>query len=93
MRRFFTAIIPLLMMNSTNAQDIDAEVDRGVSSVKQRTFEFSAETRFFAPNLNAQLKAADFRFNGRRVDLRDDLNFTRGEAPEILLRYKNFSVD
>lgn len=93
MRKFFTAILPLLMMNSVAAQDIDSEVDRGVASVKRQTFDFSAETRFFAPNLNAQLKADDFRFNGGRVDLRDDLNFTRGAAPEIILRYKNFSVD
>ena len=63
MKNFFTAALTLLIMNSAAAQDINAEVDRGVSSVKQRTFDFSAETRFFTPNLNAQLKADDFRYN------------------------------
>ena len=77
-------------MNTASADD---DVDKGVASVKQKKFDFSAETRLFMPNLNAQLKTSDFRFNGGRVDLRDDLNLTRGEAPEFLLRYKNFSLD
>ena len=93
MKKFFAAILPLLLASSASAQKVSEEVNRGVESVKQKKFEFSAEARFFAPNLNAKLKAANFRYNGGRVDLRDDLNFTRGEAPEILLKYKNFSLD
>lgn len=93
MKKFFAMTLPFLLMSSATAHEVREDVDKGIASVKQRKFEFSAETRFFAPNLNAQLKAADFRFNGGRVDLRDDLNFTRGEAPEILLRYKNLSLD
>lgn len=83
----------LLIMNSTSAQEVSEQINEGISSVKQQKFYFSAETRFFMPNLNAQLKADDFQFNGGRVDLRDDLNLTRGEAPEVLLRHKNFSID
>lgn len=86
-------MLSLLLTSTVAAQNVDDEIDRGVSSVKQQKFYFSAETRFFAPNLNAQLKATDFSFDGGRVDLRDDLNFTRGAAPEIILRYRNFSLD
>ena len=93
MIKIFAAILSLLMMSSVAAQDVADDVDRGVASVKQRTFDFSAETRFFAPNFNGQLKAADFRFDGERVDLRGDLNITRSAAPEILLSHKNFSLD
>lgn len=97
MKKLFVAILPFLLMNSAAAQELSPEdsekVNKGISSVKQEKFYFSAETKFFAPNFNAQIKSSDFRFNGGRVDLRDDLNFTRGEAPEILLKYKNFSLD
>ena len=93
MKKFFSTLLPLLIAGSASAQEVSEEVDRGIESVKQKRFDFSAEARFFAPNLNAQLKADDFRYNGGRVDLRDDLNFTRGEAPELLLKYKNFSLD
>ena len=95
MQKLFVATIIFLLTNTAVAHDADtqAKVDEGVRSIKKKTFDFKFETRFFAPNLNAQVKAADFRYNGGRVDLRDDLNFTRGNAPEIILRYKNFSVD
>lgn len=93
LKKFFAAIIPLLLTTSATAQEVSSEVNAGVASVKQKNFDWSIETRIFAPNLNAQIKSTDFRFNGGRVDLRDDLNITRGEAPEILLRYKNFSLD
>ncbi len=91
--KIFAAIIPLMLTTSATAQEVSQEVNDGVASVKQKNFDWSIETRIFAPNLNAHIKSADFRFNGGRVDLRDDLNITRGEAPEILLRYKNFSLD
>ncbi len=93
MKKFLVAIILFLMTSSATAQEISPEVNRGVASVKQKKFDFSAEARFFAPNFNAHIKAADFLYNGGRVDLRDDLNFTRGTASEILFKYKNFSVD
>ena len=91
--KIFAATLSLLLTASAAAQEVSKEVDDGVASVKQKKFEYSIETRFFAPNLNAQIKSSDFRYDGGRVDLRDDLNFTRGEAPEILLKYKNFSLD
>ncbi len=93
MKKFLIAAMIFSEMTSVAAQELPPEVDEGISRVKQKTFDFSIETRFFAPNLNAQLKSADFHWSGGRVDLRDDLNFTRGETPEILLRYKNFSLD
>ena len=86
-------MLSFLLTTSVSAQEVSEEVNDGVASVKQKKFYCGIETRFFAPNLNAQIKSSDFSFNGGRVDLRDDLNFTRGEAPEILLRYKNFSLD
>ena len=95
MKTFLTVASLFLLTTTAAAQDADtqAKVDEGIRSIKKKTFDFKLETRFFAPNLNAQLKTADFRHNGGRVDLRDDLNFTRNNAPEIILRCKNFSVD
>ena len=93
MRKFFAATILILLTGTASAQENSPEVDRGIASIKKKSFDFTAEARFFAPNLNAYIKSDNFQFNGGRVDLRDDLNFTRGAAPEIIFKYKNFSVD
>ena len=70
----------LLVANNVAAQEISPEVDRGVASIKQKKFAFSAETKFFSPNLNAKVKGSDFYAH-------------RTEAPEFILKYKNFSAD
>lgn len=62
MKRIFAAAI-LLLMSSAAAQEVSPEVNRGVESVKQAKFDFSAEARDF------------------------------DAAPELLLKYKNFSLD
>lgn len=80
MKKFFTAIALLLMTGNVAAQEISPEVDRGVASVKQKKFAFNAEARFFSPNVNAKVKGDDFYFH-------------RAEAPEFILKYKNFSAD
>ena len=79
MKKILAAII-LLIMTDCAAQEISPEVDRGVASIKQKKFAFSAETKFFSPNLNAKVKGDDFYFH-------------RTEAPEFIFRYKNFSAD
>ena len=62
--KIFAAIIPLVLTTSATAQEVSSEVNDGVASVKQKNFDWSIETRIFAPNLNAQIKSADFKFNG-----------------------------
>ena len=80
MKKFLTAIALLLVTNNAAAGEVSPEVDRGVASIKQKKFAFSAETKFFSPNLNAKVKGGDFYFH-------------RTEAPEFLFKYKNFSAD
>ena len=80
MKKFFAAIVLFFMTNNAAAQENSPEVDRGIASVKQKKFAFNVETRFFSPNLNAKVKGDDFYFH-------------RTEAPEFIIKYKNFSLD
>ena len=48
------------MTGNAAAQEISPEVDRGVASIKKKKFAFSAETKFFSPNVNAKVKGGDF---------------------------------
>lgn len=80
MKKFLAGISLLVITSNVAAHEVSPEVDRGVASVKQKKFAFSAETRFFSPNLNATVKGDDFYFH-------------RTEAPEFILKYKNFSAD
>ena len=80
MEKFLAAICLLFVTGSAAAKEVSPEVDRGIASVKQKKSAFSAETRFFSPNLNAKVKGDDFYFH-------------HTEAPEFILKYKNFSAD
>ena len=80
MKKFLAAIGLLLVTGNAAAQEISPEVDRGVASIKKKKFAFSAETKFFSPNVNAKVKGEDFYAH-------------RTEAPEFVLKYKNFSAD
>ena len=80
MKKFFAAIFIFLVTSNAAAQENSPEVDRGIASVKKKTFAFNVETKFFSPNVNAKVKGDDFYFH-------------RTEAPEFILKYKNFSAD
>ena len=79
MKNFFAAIIFFLVTGNAAAHE-NPEVDRGIESVKQKKFACSAETRFFSPNLHAKVRGEDFYSR-------------RTEAPEFILKHKNFSLD
>ena len=74
------AVLLFFIAGNASAQDNSPEVDRGIASVKQKKFAFSAETKFFSPNLNAKVKSNDFYSH-------------HTEAPEFIFRYKNISLD
>ena len=54
---------------------------------------FSIEGRFFSPHFDANVKSDKIYFNGGTVGLKDNLGFGNDNAPEVILRYKRFSLD
>lgn len=54
---------------------------------------FSIEGRYFAPHFNANVQSDKTYYNGGAVDLQKNLGFGNDKAPELILRYKRFSLD
>lgn len=54
---------------------------------------FSIEGRFFSPHFDAHVKSDKIYYNGGTVGLKDNLGFGNDNAPEVILRYKRFSLD
>lgn len=55
MLKIFTAIIFLLLTNTATAQDNPPEVDKGISSIKNKTLDSSTEARIFTDDATAEL--------------------------------------
>ena len=75
MKKFFVAMILLFMAGNAAAQENSPEVDRGIASVKQRKFEFSAEARTFDSSPEFIFKHKNFSLDYIRS--RDEFNFVK----------------
>ena len=93
----FTGGENLIFAAETVADDVqtqDTALVMGVSDeVTKKIFPFSVEARFFSPHFNANVKSDKISYNGGSVNLKDDLGFGNNNAPEIILRYKRFTMD
>ena len=54
---------------------------------------FSIEGRFFSPHFDAKVQSDKIYYNGGTVGLQENLGFGNDKSPEIILRYKRFSLD
>ena len=59
----------------------------------QKKFNFSIEGRYFAPHMDIKVKSDKIRYQDGEVGLKDDLGFGNDKAPELILRYKRFTMD
>ena len=59
----------------------------------QKKFNFSIEGRYFAPHMDIKVKSDKIRYQDGEVGLKDDLGFGNDKAPEVILRYKRFTMD
>jgi len=53
----------------------------------------TVEPRLFSPNFDVKAHSDSIDYNGGDVSLKDDLDFSADNAPELVLRYHNLSVD
>ena len=59
----------------------------------KKNFKFSIEGRYFAPHMDIKVQSDKIRYKDGSVGLKDDLGFGNDKAPEIILRYKRFTMD
>lgn len=64
-----------------------------VSNALPSSGDLSAEVRYFSPNLDARAHSDSINYKGGNINLKDDLDFSDKNAPELVLRYRNVSVD
>ena len=90
-----TIIDPEIQKNqNASYEDLSKYVVGGViRDTAQKIFPFSVEARFYAPHFDAKVKSDKIHYNGGQVGLKDNLGFDNDNAPELILRYKRFSLD
>ena len=67
---------------------------KGVAhDVAQKIFPFSIEGRYFSPHMDINVKSDKIRYRDGSVGLKSDLGFGNDNAPEVILRYKRFTMD
>ena len=62
MRKIIAAIIFTMLTSTATAQEVSPEVEDGIASVKQQSFDFNVETRLFTDK-----KAGEFIFKHRNI--------------------------
>lgn len=66
----------------------------GVSDDSQKKKRnFSIEARYFSPHMDINVKSDRIKYRDGSVGLKRDLGFGNDKAPEIILRYKRFTMD
>ena len=83
-------------VNSVEEDTSESEIKFEESISDKDRFEdcpFSIEGRFFSPHFDANVKSDKIYLNGGTVGLKDNLGFGNDNAPEVILRYKRFSLD
>lgn len=53
----------------------------------------TVEARFFSPSFDTKVKSDSIKYNNGQVSLKDDLGLSDKNAPELILRYRNMSLD
>ncbi len=59
----------------------------------KKVFKFSIEGRYFAPHMDIKVQSDKIRYRDGSVGLKDDLGFGNDKAPELIFRYKRFTMD
>lgn len=97
---FFTVLAGTIFFTSQNVfadeldkkTFIDLEIKKTVQTLQKKDLPLSLETRYFSPRISANLNTANVNLNGDTLALKK-INLVNDNIPEIIFRYKNFSVD
>ena len=69
------------------------QIVNGATDESEKKFNFSIEGRFFAPHMDIKVQSDKIKYRDGSVGLKDDLGFGDDKAPEVILRYKRFTMD
>ena len=94
---FMSANIFLATANAQEtSEELWAEFETRKSIIKhsqEKNFDWSFEARYFLPSASANICTGNANWNNGTLDLKKELNLVNQNIPEIIFRYKNFSID
>lgn len=90
----FGANVSAAEVNPTPVEELPEYLVNGVAhDVAQKIFPFSIEGIYFSPHMDINVKSDKIRYRDGSVGLKSDLGFGNDKAPEVILRYKRFTMD
>ena len=100
-KKFLTVFMSANIFFATaNAQETSEELwaefearKNIIKDLQEKDLDFSLEARYFSPSSSMRINTANANWNGGTLDLKKDLNLVNKNIPEIIFRYKNFSID
>lgn len=72
---------------------VETLVNGATDKSDKKNFYFSIEGRYFAPHMNINVQSDKIHYKNGSVGLKEDLGFGDDKAPEVILRYKRFTMD
>lgn len=80
-------------IDTETLREAEQIVNGAADESEKKVFKFSLEGRYFAPHMDINIQTDKISYKGGRVGLKDDLGFGNDKAPEVILRYKRFTMD
>lgn len=87
-----SCLIPSVTMASPEAAVASTAIAT-TSKVLPTKDDITVEPRFFSPNFDVKAHSDSIDYKGGDVSLKDDLDFSAKNSPELVLRFRNLSAD
>ena len=89
----FFANTPAFAQELSKEELINLEIEKAVKDFEPEELPVSLEARYFSLGADANLNTSSVNLGGNNINLKKDLKLINDHAPEIIFRYKNFSLD